>query len=75
MIAFVLCCCMISCIKDEAPNNECDIESAWVEVILRDGRDAQREHQFDRDEHHVCRALDVDGAETDPGELYDYRQS
>jgi hypothetical protein len=22
---------MISCIKDEAPNNECDIESAWVE--------------------------------------------
>ena len=31
MIAFVLCCCMISCIKDEAPNNECDIESAWVE--------------------------------------------
>ena len=31
MITFVLCCCMISCIKDEAPNNECDIESAWVE--------------------------------------------
>ena len=31
MIAFVLCCCMVSCIKDEAPNNECDIESAWVE--------------------------------------------
>ena len=31
MIAFVLCCCMISCIKDEAPNNECDIESAWGE--------------------------------------------
>ena len=31
MIAFVLCCCMISCTKDEAPNNECDIESAWVE--------------------------------------------
>ena len=22
---------VISCIKDEAPNNECDIESAWVE--------------------------------------------
>ena len=31
MIAFALCCCMTSCIKDEAPNNECDIESAWVE--------------------------------------------
>ena len=31
MITFVLCCCMISCIKDEAPNSECDIESAWVE--------------------------------------------
>ena len=25
------CCCMTSCIKDEAPNKECDIESAWVE--------------------------------------------
>lgn len=23
--------CMTSCIKDEAPNKECDIESAWVE--------------------------------------------
>ena len=31
IIAFVLCCCMTSCIKDEALNNECDIESAWVE--------------------------------------------
>ena len=36
MIAFMLCCCalcccMTSCTKDEAPNNECDIESAWVE--------------------------------------------
>ena len=31
MFAFVLCCCMTSCIKDEARNNECDIESAWVE--------------------------------------------
>jgi len=31
MIAFALCCCMVSCIKDEAQNNECDIESAWVE--------------------------------------------
>jgi hypothetical protein len=27
-----LCCCfMTSCIKDEAPNKECDIESAWIE--------------------------------------------
>ena len=26
-----LCCCMASCIKDEAPNKECDIESAWIE--------------------------------------------
>ena len=24
------CCCITSCIKDEAPNKECDIESAWV---------------------------------------------
>ena len=31
MMAFALCCCITSCIKDEAPNNECDIESAWVE--------------------------------------------
>lgn len=31
MIALVLCCCLVSCIKDEAPNNECDIESAWIE--------------------------------------------
>ena len=31
MIAFALCCCITSCIKDEAPNKECDIESAWVE--------------------------------------------
>ena len=29
--ALVLCCCFTSCIKDEAPNNECDIESAWIE--------------------------------------------
>ena len=25
------CCCLASCIKDEAPNKECDIESAWIE--------------------------------------------
>lgn len=25
------CCCMASCIKDEALNKECDIESAWIE--------------------------------------------
>ena len=25
------CCLMVSCIKDEAPNKECDIESAWIE--------------------------------------------
>lgn len=25
------CCCMVSCIKDEAANKECDIESAWIE--------------------------------------------
>ena len=31
IIAFVLGCCLTSCIKDEAPNNECDIESAWIE--------------------------------------------
>ena len=31
IIALVLCCCFTSCIKDEAPNNECDIESAWIE--------------------------------------------
>ena len=31
IIAFVLCCCITSCIKDEAQNNECDIESAWIE--------------------------------------------
>ena len=31
IIAFVLCSCMTSCIKDEAKNNECDIESAWIE--------------------------------------------
>ena len=24
-------CCMTSCIKDEAQNKECDIESAWIE--------------------------------------------
>jgi len=29
-----LCCyCMTSCIKDEALNKECDIESAWVEGV------------------------------------------
>ena len=33
MIAFVLCCCMTSCIKDEDPNKECDIESAWIEGV------------------------------------------
>lgn len=31
IIAIVLCCCIISCIKDEPQNNECDIESAWIE--------------------------------------------
>ena len=32
VVAIALCClCMTSCIKDEAPNKECDIESAWVE--------------------------------------------
>ena len=31
LIVIALCCCMASCIKDEAPNKECDIESAWVE--------------------------------------------
>ena len=31
IIAFVLCCYITSCIKDEAQNNECDIESAWIE--------------------------------------------
>ena len=25
------CCCMTSCIKDEALNKECDIESVWIE--------------------------------------------
>lgn len=30
MIA-LCCCCMTSCIKDEAPTKECDIESAWIE--------------------------------------------
>jgi hypothetical protein len=25
------CCCITSCIKDEAMNKECDIESAWIE--------------------------------------------
>lgn len=28
---FLCCCCMTSCIKDEAQNKECDIERAWVE--------------------------------------------
>ena len=27
----LFCCCMTSCIKDEAMNKECDIESAWIE--------------------------------------------
>ncbi len=31
LIAIALCCSMASCIKDEAPNKECDIESAWIE--------------------------------------------
>lgn len=32
ILLIVLCCCsMTSCIKDEALNKECDIESAWVE--------------------------------------------
>ena len=31
IIIGLCCCCLASCIKDEAPNKECDIESAWVE--------------------------------------------
>lgn len=31
MLAITLPCLMTSCIKDEAANKECDIESAWVE--------------------------------------------
>ena len=31
IIIGVCCCCMASCIKDEALNKECDIESAWIE--------------------------------------------
>lgn len=31
IIAIILCCFMTSCIKDEAQNQECDIESAWIE--------------------------------------------
>lgn len=31
IIAIVLCCSITSCIKDEAQNQECDIESAWIE--------------------------------------------
>lgn len=31
IIVFFLCCCLTSCIKDEAPNQECDIESAWID--------------------------------------------
>ena len=32
IIIISLCCwCMVSCIKDEALNKECDIESAWIE--------------------------------------------
>ena len=32
VLAIVMCgWCLTSCIKDEAPNKECDIECAWVE--------------------------------------------
>ena len=32
IISIALCCCSLtSCIKDEAPNKECDIESVWIE--------------------------------------------
>ena len=31
IIIGVCCWCMVSCIKDEALNKECDIESAWIE--------------------------------------------
>ena len=31
IIIGVCCCCMASCIKDEALNKECDIERAWIE--------------------------------------------
>ena len=31
IIIGVCCCCLASCIKDEAPGKECDIESAWIE--------------------------------------------
>ena len=31
MVALMLPCLLASCIKDEAPGKECDIESAWVE--------------------------------------------
>ena len=32
VIAIALCVlCLASCIKDEAKNKECDIESAWIE--------------------------------------------
>ena len=27
----LFCCCLTSCIKDEALNKECDIESVWIE--------------------------------------------
>ena len=34
IILIGLCCCsMVSCIKDEALNKECDIESAWIEGV------------------------------------------
>ncbi len=33
IILFGLCCCMASCIKEEALNKECDIESAWIEGV------------------------------------------
>ena len=78
MITFVLCCCMISCIKDEAPNNECDIESAWVEgaelekLFYKPADMRQREHQFYRDEHHICCALDRNDADRNPSELQYY---
>ena len=31
LVIALCCCCMTSCIKDEAPTKECDIESAWIE--------------------------------------------
>ena len=31
MMIALCCCCLTACIKDEALNKECDIESAWIE--------------------------------------------